>query len=90
MKKVYVLLSIIKCMASTRLGGESSSRTANGINGSSSSVDWLAREMHQMRLREKVDTEDDGVSSICFFLGILLLTIKIERKKQYFGIRSRC
>lgn len=43
-------------------GGVGSSRSA--LRGSSSSVDWLGREMLEMRLRDKVehdhDDDDDG------------------------------
>ncbi|MED6143129.1 transcriptional activator [Stylosanthes scabra] len=48
-------------MASASLGngGVGSSRSVNGLRGSSSSVDWLGREMLEMRLRDKVDHEDD-------------------------------
>ncbi|RVW77578.1 Shaggy-related protein kinase kappa [Vitis vinifera] len=48
-------------MASASLGhgGVGSSRTANGFKGSSSSVDWLGREMLEMRLRDRVDQDDD-------------------------------
>ncbi|CAI0439520.1 unnamed protein product [Linum tenue] len=49
-------------MASASLGngGVGSSRSVkNGFKSSSSSVDWLGREMHEMRLRDKVDHDDD-------------------------------
>nr|XP_016483636.1 PREDICTED: shaggy-related protein kinase kappa-like [Nicotiana tabacum] len=48
-------------MASTGLGhgGAGSSRSANGFKSSSSSVDWLGREMLEMRLRDRVDHDDD-------------------------------
>ncbi|KAF5946753.1 hypothetical protein HYC85_016981 [Camellia sinensis] len=48
-------------MASASLGNGrvGSSRTVNGFKGSSSSVDWLGREMLEMRLRDKVDQDDD-------------------------------
>ena len=51
-------------MASASLGhgGVGSSRTANGFKGSSSSVDWLGREMLEMRLRDRVDQDEDRVS----------------------------
>ncbi|XP_019171647.1 PREDICTED: shaggy-related protein kinase kappa isoform X2 [Ipomoea nil] len=47
-------------MASTGLGhgGAGSSRSANGFTSSSSSVDWLGREMLEMRLRDRVDIDD--------------------------------
>ena len=48
--------------ASLGPGGAGSSRTANGFKGSSSSVDWLGREMLEMKLRDKVDHDDDRVS----------------------------
>jgi len=51
-------------MASASLGsgGVGSSRSVNGgFRGSSSSVDWLGREMLEMRLR---DHEDDRVSTL--------------------------
>ncbi|KAE9448316.1 hypothetical protein C3L33_19786, partial [Rhododendron williamsianum] len=48
-------------MASASLGhgGIGSSRTVNGFKGSSSSIDWLGREMLEMKLRDKVDHDDD-------------------------------
>ncbi|XLU52484.1 hypothetical protein S245_011615, partial [Arachis hypogaea] len=48
-------------MASASLGngGVGSSRSVNGFRGSSSSVDWLGREMLEMRLRDKADHEED-------------------------------
>lgn len=51
-------------MASASLGngGVGSSRSANGFRESSSSVDWLGREMLEMRLRDKVDHDEDRVS----------------------------
>ena len=51
-------------MASASLGnGEvGSSRSINGFKGSSGSIDWLGREMHEMRLRDKTDTDEERVS----------------------------
>ncbi|KAF8411947.1 hypothetical protein HHK36_004523 [Tetracentron sinense] len=49
-------------MASSGLGdgGAGSSRTINSFKGSSSSVDWLGREMLEMRLGDnKLDHDDD-------------------------------
>ncbi|KAG2685637.1 hypothetical protein I3760_10G134300 [Carya illinoinensis] len=48
-------------MASASLGngGVGSSRSVNGFKGSSSSVDWLGREMLEMRLRDNVDHDED-------------------------------
>lgn len=43
-------------------GKVGSSRSVNGFNESSSSVDWLGREMLEMRLRDKVDHDDERVS----------------------------
>ncbi|XP_042504291.1 shaggy-related protein kinase kappa isoform X2 [Macadamia integrifolia] len=41
-------------------GGVGSSRTANSFKGSSSSVDWLGREMLEMRLSDsRLDQDDD-------------------------------
>ncbi|KAL7175422.1 hypothetical protein ACSBR2_029090 [Camellia fascicularis] len=62
-------------MASTSVGhggvGSSrSSRTVNGFKGSSSSVDWLGREMLEMRLRDKVDHEDDRDSELDIIDGV--------------------
>lgn len=51
-------------MASAGLGhgGAGSSRSANnGFKVSSSSVDWLGREMLEMRLRDRVEPDDDRV-----------------------------
>lgn len=54
-------------MASASLGngGVGSSRSGNGFKNSSSSVDWLGREMLEMRLRDRVDRDEDRVSC-CF------------------------
>ncbi|KAK1388697.1 hypothetical protein POM88_016875 [Heracleum sosnowskyi] len=51
-------------MASTGHRKVGSSRTVNGFNESSSSVDWLGREMLKMRLRDKdkVDHDDERES----------------------------
>ncbi|EEF35933.1 conserved hypothetical protein [Ricinus communis] len=48
-------------MASASLGngGVGSSRSVNGFKSSSSSVDWLGREMLEMRLRDKADHDED-------------------------------
>jgi glycogen synthase kinase 3 beta len=48
-------------MASASLGngGVGSSSRSAALRGSSSSVDWLGREMLQMRLRDKLDHDDD-------------------------------
>ncbi|KAI7753244.1 hypothetical protein M8C21_010112 [Ambrosia artemisiifolia] len=48
--------------ASIGHGGVGSSRTASGFDESSSSVDWLGREMLEMRLSDKVDHDDERVS----------------------------
>ncbi|CAK7357154.1 unnamed protein product [Dovyalis caffra] len=45
--------------ASLGNGGVGSSRSVNGFKSSSSSVDWLGREMLEMRLRDKVDHDED-------------------------------
>lgn len=65
-------------MASASLGngGVGSSRSVNGFKSSSSSVDWLGREMLDMRLRDKVDHDEDRVSSsfyngFFFFGGVV-------------------
>ncbi|GMP39424.1 hypothetical protein CsSME_00010264 [Camellia sinensis var. sinensis] len=42
----------------------------NGFKGSSSSVDWLGREMLEMRLRDKVDHEDDRDSELDIIDGV--------------------
>lgn len=51
-------------MASASLGngGAGSSRSVHGFRGSSSSVDWLGREMLELRLRDKIDHDEDRVS----------------------------
>ncbi|KAM1023782.1 hypothetical protein ACFX2A_045612 [Malus domestica] len=48
-------------MASAGLGngGVGSSRSVNGFKSSSSSVDWLGREMLEMRLQDKPDHDDE-------------------------------
>ena len=48
--------------ASLGNGGVGSSRSVNGFKSSSSSVDWLGREMLEMRLRDKVEHDEDRVS----------------------------
>ena len=58
-------------MASSGLGnGVGSSRSAKGAKTSSSSVDWLTRDLVEMRIRDKVVTDDERVKScnllICF------------------------
>lgn len=60
-------------MASASLGngGVGSSRSVNGFKSSSSSVDWLGREMLEMRLRDKVEHDEDRVS--WFILKVFLL-----------------
>lgn len=61
-------------MASASLGngGVGSSRSVNGFKSSSSSVDWLGREMLEMRLRDKVDHDEDRVRILHVLLvGIL-------------------
>lgn len=57
-------------MASASLGngGVGSSRSVNGFKSSSSSVDWLGREMLEMRLRDKPDHDEDRVSLVHFKL----------------------
>ncbi|MCI55444.1 shaggy-related protein kinase kappa-like, partial [Trifolium medium] len=48
-------------MASASLGngaGVGSSSRSAALRGSSSSVDWLGREMLEMRLRDKLDRDD--------------------------------
>ena len=61
-------------MASASLGngGVGSSRSINGFKGSSSSVDWLGREMLEMRLRDKTDTDEDRVSFWILVIYIFL------------------
>lgn len=58
-------------MASASLGngGASSSRSVNGFRGSSSSVDWLGKEMLELRLRDKSDQDDDRVSFLVFHMN---------------------
>lgn len=57
-------------MASASLGngGVGSSRSVNGFKSSSSSVDWLGREMLEMRLRDKVDHDEDRVRILHVFI----------------------
>lgn len=50
-------------MASSGLGnGVGSSRSAKGVKTSSSSVDWLTRDLVDMRIRDKIETDDERVS----------------------------
>lgn len=55
-------------MASANLGngGVGSSRSINGFKSSSSSVDWLGREMFEMRLQDRVEHDDDRVGFSMF------------------------
>lgn len=46
-------------MASAGLGNGGVGSSRSGFRGSSSSVDWLGREMLEMRLRDKVDHDHD-------------------------------
>lgn len=65
-------------MASASLGhgGVGSSRT---ISESSSSVDRLGRGMLEMRLRDKVEREDDKTSvSTSFFIYMFILSVLID------------
>ncbi|CAN1305906.1 Shaggy-related protein kinase kappa [Linum perenne] len=59
-------------MASASLsnGGVGSSRSINGFKSSSSSVDWLGREMLEMRLRDKVEHDDDQDSDLDVIDGV--------------------
>lgn len=58
-------------MASSGLGnGVGSSRSAKGLKSSSSSVDWLTRDLAETRIRDKVETDDERVS-----LALLLFLI---------------
>lgn len=61
-------------MASASLGngGVGSSRSVNGFKSSSSSVDWLGREMLEMRLRDQVDNDEDRVSFYLFFKDVYI------------------
>jgi glycogen synthase kinase 3 beta len=59
---VQYLLRVLMSSASLGNGGVGSSRSVNGFKSSSSSVDWLGREMLEMRLRDKVDHDEDRVS----------------------------
>lgn len=57
-------------------GGAGSSRSANnGSKVSSSSVDWLGREMLEMRLRDRVDPDDDRVCVWHFYCQHLLMCL---------------
>lgn len=51
-----------------RNGEPGSSMTSNGHKGSSSSVDWLGKDMLELRLGDRSDREDDRVSFFRFFL----------------------
>ena len=67
-------------MASASLGhgGVGYSRTVSGFNESSSAsaVDRLGRGMLEMRLRDKVERDDDKVSvSYCTFFDIAIVSI---------------
>ena len=64
-------------MASASLGngGVGSSRSVNGFKSSSNSVDWLGREMLEMRLRDNSDHDEDRVRNFlhvtCFSACLL-------------------
>lgn len=48
--------------ASLRPAGVGSSRVVNSFKGSSSSVEWLGREMLEMKLKDaRLDADDDEV-----------------------------
>jgi hypothetical protein len=59
---VQYLSRVLMSSASLGNGGVGSSRSVNGFKSSSSSMDWLGREMLEMRLRDKVDHDEDRVS----------------------------
>ena len=48
-------------------GQPGSSMTSNGHKGSSSSVDWLGKDMLELRLGDRSDREDDRVSLFRFY-----------------------
>lgn len=56
-------------MASSGLGnGVGSSRSSKGVKASSSSVDWLTRDLVDMRIRDKVETDDERVTVLHHYL----------------------
>lgn len=54
--------------ASIGNGGPGSSMASDGHKGSSSSVDWLGKEMLELRLGDRMDNDDDRVSFNSFYL----------------------
>ncbi|KAK4792081.1 hypothetical protein SAY86_022516 [Trapa natans] len=50
--------------------GAGSSRSANGFKSSSSSVDWISREMLEMRLQDKMDHAEDRESDTSIVDGV--------------------
>ncbi|KAK4801840.1 hypothetical protein SAY86_000043 [Trapa natans] len=59
-------------MASAHIGngGAGSSRSLNGLKSSSSSFDWLSREMIEMKLQDKLDHDEDGGSATDIVDGV--------------------
>ncbi|EXB64104.1 Shaggy-related protein kinase kappa [Morus notabilis] len=68
-------------MASASLGngGVGSSRSINGFKSSSSSVDWLGREMLEMRLRDNSDHDEDRDSEQDIIDGVGAETGRVIR-----------
>ncbi|RRT85189.1 hypothetical protein B296_00008850 [Ensete ventricosum] len=53
--------------ASLRHAGVGSSRVVNSFKGSSSSVEWLGREMLEMKLKDaRLDADDDEITNSMF------------------------
>ncbi|KAL0394513.1 UNVERIFIED_CONTAM: Shaggy-related protein kinase delta [Sesamum latifolium] len=76
---ILILVSLTHGICWLRHGGAGSSRSANGFKVSSSSVDWLGREMLEMRLRDRVDADDDRISVTLFdVLFVISFTTEIS------------
>jgi len=50
--------------------GVGSSRSAKNTKNTSSSVDWLSRDMLEMKIRDKTEADEERVSFASPFLGL--------------------
>lgn len=64
--------------------GVGSSRSAKNVKNTSSSVDWLNRDMHEMRIRDKTEADEERVSLDllisffrCLFDDVVLLVFDV-------------
>lgn len=75
-------------MASASLGngGVGSSRSVNGFKSSSNSVDWLGREMLEMRLRDNSDHDEDRVRNFLHVTCFLVLAFCLVLFSFFFSL----